>query len=262
MTSSLVLKPLWDNGRCTYAARFRQMSKEEKLEVEQLADDAGFTRADDIWTPPSSGKGMTTFRRALSEAGYALEYDDPEDAPFNLQRLHLTTMTRVRLENLRNFELHDLSGWTPVQAQGEFDGKHFYFRARGSYWRFEVGGNERRTRSPRWWYEEPWPSVTGFEAGYMADEEVVGCLLKAVDLYRNGDNSRFLPDHPDYEHTILDGWSMGAISLHVVTIRLRLSGEEVVRRTEQHGIEVPHTAKWELPYVEKQPVRRLRARSS
>jgi hypothetical protein len=154
MSSKLVLKSLWNNGSCTYAANFKRMSSEDRREVEELADEAGYTRLDDIWTPPSGAGAVSGFFEKMRQAGFELEFDDPDDAPFDLQRLHLSGDTRRGLEGLDQFELYHLSGWTPVQAEGRLDGRCFYFRARGSYWRFELGGNEQRTRSPRWWHEE------------------------------------------------------------------------------------------------------------
>ncbi len=260
MSSKLVLKPLWNNGSCTYAANFKRMSSEDRRDVEELADEAGYTRLDDIWTPPSGAGAVSGFFEKMRQAGFELEFDDPDNAPFDLQRLHLSGDTRRALEGLDQFELYHLSGWTPVQAEGRLDGHYFYFRARGSYWRFELGGNENWTRSPRWWHEESWPSVTGFEAGYMSDEEAVSCILKAIDLFRNGDNSHFEPEHPEYERTILGGWSAGALSLRIVTIRLGISSEEAVTQMRKWGIELPYTADREVQHVESLPVRRLRSR--
>lgn len=257
MSSRLVLKPMWANGFCTYRTTFKQMTPEDKSEVEQLADQAGYIRDDDVWTPPAGGRGVSEFFRLMRDAGFDLSFDDPEDAPFDLQRLHLEPATRRALERLAEFELYHLSGWTPVQAEGKLGNCYYYFRARGSYWRFQVGGNEKFTRSPRWWYEESWPSVTGFAAGYMSDEDAVGCILKAINLFRNGDNSRFKPEHPEYERTVLEGWAAGAISLQIASIRLGLSGSELIRRTETFGLEVPYTVEWELRAVEKRPNRRL-----
>lgn len=260
MSSKLVLKPLWSKGSCTYAITFKKMSAEDRREVEQLADEAGYIRNDDIWAPPRVAGRVSEFFHAMANAGFGLEFDDPEDTPFDPQRLHLSADTRAQLEWLRDFKLYHLSGWTPVQADGRLDGHHFYFRARGSYWRFELGGNERHTRSPRWWHEESWPSVTGFEAGYMSDEEAVSCILKAIDLFRNGDNSHFKPEHPEYERTILEGWSAGALSLRIVTIRLGISAKEAVTRMRKWGIELPYTADREIQYVESLPGRKLRSR--
>ncbi|MEB2845972.1 hypothetical protein GAO09_26195 [Rhizobiales bacterium RZME27] len=91
----------------------------------------------------------------------------------------------------------------------------------------------------------------------MTDEDAIGCILKAVDFYRRGDNKGFMPSDPDYERTILDGWSVGAISLQIASIRLGLPLAEVFTRAEQHGVEVPYIAKRELAYFEKQPGKRL-----
>jgi hypothetical protein len=262
MSSKLVLKPLWNNGSCTYAANLKRMSSEDRREVEELADEAGYIRLDDIWTPPSGAGAVSGFFEKMRQAGFALEFEGPDDAPFDLQRLHLSGDTRRGLEGLDQFELYHLSGWTPVQAEGRLDGRYFYFRARGSYWRFEWGGNEKWTRSPRWWHEECWPSVTGFEAGYMSDEEAVSCILKAIDLFRNGDNSHFQQDHPDYERTILEGWSAGALSLRIVTIRLGISSKAAVERMQILEIELPYTAAREVQYVDSLRVRKLKPRPS
>ena len=102
--------------------------------------------------------------------------------------------------------------------------------------------------------------MTGFEAGYMSDEEAVSCILKAIDLFRNGDNSHFKPEHPEYERTILEGWSAGALSLRIVTIRLGISAQKAVTRMRTWGIELPYTADREVQYVESLPVRKLRSR--
>lgn len=257
MASALVLKPLWKNGSCTYLPTFIEMSVEERTEVEGFAVEAGFDCKDGIWKPIGSWRDFETLRRKLSGVGHVFKFDHGVDGHFDLERLHLSTVTRMRLEALGGFELRDLSGWCPVQAEGIVDGRYFYFRARGSYWRVEIGGNEQRTRSPRWWHEEDWPSVTGFEAGYMDDEDAIGCILKAVDIFRHGDNERFLPNDRRYESTILDGWSAGAISLEIVCIRLGITGPEAVKRAEVLGVEIPYLAKYELPKLEKRGTRRL-----
>ena len=261
MCSKLVLKPLWSNGSCTYAATFKKMSTEDQREIEELADQAGFTRLDDIWTPPSGAGAVSRFFERMRQAGFDLEFNNPDGGPFDLQRLHLLPDTRRALEGLNDFELYHLSGWTPVQAEGRLDGRYFYFRARGSYWRFEWGGNEGCTRSPRWWHEESWPSVTGFEAGYMSDEEAIGCILKAVGLLRNGDNDRFCPEHPDYERTVLEGWSAGALNLRIAAIRLGVTAARVLEGMQALEIEIPYTAERELQQISSQPIRRLRPQS-
>ncbi len=258
MSGKLVLKPLWSNGSCTYSVSFENMSVEDRREVERLADEAGYLRDNETWTPPRAARNVYEFFRVMGEAGFGMTYDNADGGSFDLQRLHLSDDTRRALGCVEDFELSHLSGWTPVQAEGTLDGHYFYFRARGSYWRFELGGNECGTRSPRWWYEEAWPSVTGFEAGYMTDEEAVLCILKAADQFRNGNNSHFDPQHSEYERTILEGWSAGAISLRVVTIRLGISPDEALERMQVLGIEVPYTADREVKYVRSRPVHRLK----
>lgn len=262
MSGKLVLKPLWSNGSCTYAAFFKKMSTEDRREAEELADAAGYIRIEEIWTPPSRAAAVSEFFGRMRQAGFELEFDDPGDAPFDLQRLYLSSDTRRELEGLHRFELYHLSGWTPVQAEGRVDGHYFYFRARGSYWRFELGGSEQGSRSPRWWHEESWPSITGFEAGYMSDEEAVGCILKSIDLFRSGKNDHFKPEHPDYERTVLQGWSTGALGLLIVTIRLGISSKAAVERMQALQIELPYTAAREVQYVDSLRVRKLKPRPS
>jgi len=262
--NTLTLKPIWNNGRCTYEVKYPDGSTAEQSEIDRFADEAGYLRDGDVWTPPRDAKSMQEFHRQVREAGYGLFFDEDRDArPFNLQRLLLEEGTRHKLETLQDFELYHLYGWTPVQAEGELNGCYWYFRARGSSWRVQLGGNEMFTRSPRWWYEEPWPSKTGFEAGYMSDQQAVSCILKAVGKFRYGDNSHFQPDHPDYERMVLDGWSLGAISMRIAAIRLGITGEEVLDRTKEYGIEVPWTAERELEHLKKSrvPYRRLRPKS-
>ncbi|MBO9184587.1 hypothetical protein ACQZ4Y_04030 [Rhizobium sp. L80/93] len=237
------VKPIWKNGSLTLEVTYPSPALVDHKLIDQLADAAGCTRSANIWTPPTDGAASIAFAKSLSVIGLKLEYDW---SPFNLEQLQLESVTRVRLETLERFELFHLSGWTPVQAEGTLDGRYFYFRARGSYWRFELGGNESGSRSPRWWYEEDWPSPTGFEAGYLSDEQAISCILKAVENYRTGDHSAFMPGHPDYERTIINGWSLGAIGLRTATIRLRTSGDAVIERAAAYGIDLPYTTQQEL----------------
>lgn len=252
MEKNLVLKAVWDNGRCSFLPSYSGISSAERDEVLDLADGVGFVRANGIWSPSEDREIILNFRKAMSIAGYGLTYVyDSKDAPFDLQRLNLRQGTRARLEALPEFELENFSGWAPVQAEGTTDGRYFYFRARGSYWRFEFGGNRSGTRSARWWYEELWPTDTGFGAGYLTDDEAISCILKAVEIHRSSDRGRFRPGHADFERTVLDGWSKGALSLRHVTRRLRISGEEAVRRTREYELELPYTADLELKALKK-----------
>jgi hypothetical protein len=252
-SGNLSFEPIWRNGRLTFKVRYPSAALFDHHQINRLADQAGYSRAGDLWTPPAGGSAVQAFSQALSRIGLKLEYvTEPDGAPFNLQRLTLAPQTRTGLETLQNFELYHLSGWTPVQAEGELDGRYWYFRARGTYWRFELGGNETGSRSARWRYEESWPSVSGFEAGYLTDEEAVSCILKAIIAYRTGDHGRFRPGHRDYERTIIDGWSLGALGLRIVMVRLGMSSQEIIERARAHGIELPYTTDLELRHLNSQ----------
>jgi len=236
----------WNNGIPTFTVKFIDASHEQRQAIERAADNEGFVREGDQWRPMERAKLPSLF-----EVVRAIGFDfifEPEDADalFDRQRLKLSPETRGRLESLSNFRLDELAGYCPVQAQGEFDGSYFYFRARGSYWRFEAGGNESGTKGAKWWYEEHWPNKTGFEAGYMSDENAIRCILKAVEIYRAEDRGRFEKGHPDYERTTLEGWSLGALSLRRASRRLGITGEEAIERMKAYGIEVPYSADLEL----------------
>jgi hypothetical protein len=76
--------------------------------------------------------------------------------------------------------IETIGGFCPVQAEGTVDGKPFYFRARGSHWAINIGG-EDLILQPDWRYEEDygmWP-----EAGWMTEEEARAFIQKAVALY-------------------------------------------------------------------------------
>ncbi|EJC80659.1 hypothetical protein Rleg4DRAFT_2294 [Rhizobium leguminosarum bv. trifolii WSM2297] len=80
----------------------------------------------------------------------------------------------------------------------------------------------------------------------MSDEDAIRCILKAVEIYRRIDRSRFEKGHPDYERTTLEGWAVGALSLRRVIRRLGISGQEAVERAITYGIELPYFADREL----------------
>ncbi|TAY27682.1 hypothetical protein ELH93_28560 (plasmid) [Rhizobium leguminosarum] len=242
----------WFNGAPTYVVTVSGASITQQDEIEQIADSEGFQRDGDRWTPSGEAK-LYKLLEALRATGIALELEPEHNGPYNLQRLHLTDFTRYRLERLHDFRIDELAGWCPVQAEGVFDGLHFYFRARGSYWRFEVGGNQIGTRGPSWWHEERWPGRTGFEAGYMSDEDAIQCIIKSVETYRTSDRSRFQKGHPEYERTTLEGWSLGALSLVRVTRRLGISGEEAIDKMRAYGLGVPYLAERELKALEVDP---------
>ncbi|MFS2150644.1 hypothetical protein [Rhizobium sp. Rhizsp42] len=242
----------WSNGAPTYLVTVSGASIAQQDEIEEIADSEGFQRDGDRWTPRREAKLYKLFE-LLRATGIALEFEPEHDGPYNLQRLHLSDFTRYRLEQLHDFRLDELAGWCPVQAEGVFDGLHFYFRARGSYWRFEAGGNPTGTKGPTWWHEEPWPGKTGFEAGYMSDEDAIRCIIKSVETYRTSDRSRFQKGHPEYERTTLEGWSLGALSLAQVARRLGIGGQEAIEKMRAHGLEVPYHAKRELTALPENP---------
>ncbi|WP_085034938.1 hypothetical protein [Ensifer aridi] len=234
-----------DNGRPTIVVTFSPMSPETRSVIEHDADQHGFIRRDNRWTPPE-GRTSLDFFEIMRAKGIAIEFEREPDGPVNLQRLALEPETREKLVALQEFQLDELAGYCPVQAEGLLDGQSWYFRARGAYWRFELGGNENRTKSPTWWHEENWPSADGFAAGYLTDEEAISCILKAVNTYRTEDRSRFEPGHPDYERTCLEGWSAGALSLQRIVKRFGITGEQAIERAKGYGIEIPYTAEIEL----------------
>lgn len=243
----------WNNGTPTFLAAFSDTSAVQRREIERAADNEGFVLDGDRWSPREDAKLHRLFE-VIRAMGFDISFEEEdEDAPFDLQRLKLSPGTRQRLEALANFRLDDLAGWCPVQAEGEFDGQSFYFRARGSHWRFEAGGNESGTKGPTWWHEEPWPNSTGFEAGYMSDEDAIRCILKAIETYRTKDRSRFEKGNPDYERTTLEGWSLGALSLRRAIRRLGITGQGAVERAKAYGIELPYFADRELTALDVEP---------
>ncbi|MGO4353798.1 hypothetical protein AB4Z25_17950 [Rhizobium sp. RAF36] len=253
MTSATInLRTEWDNGAPTYVVTFTGASAQQIDDARGLADREGFVVEDSTWHPVGDARLYKLFE-GVRKLGFEFKFEPEDGGPFNLQRLRLDPNTRERLERTEDFRLDKLAGYCPVQAEGEFDKVHFYFRARGCYWRFEAGGNESGTKGARWWVEEYWPGDTGFEAGYMNDEDAITCILKAVEIYRTSDRSRFQRGHPDYERTTLEGWSVGALSLPRVLKRLAISGEEALDRLKAYGIEVPYLADLELKALNRDP---------
>ncbi|WP_025596100.1 hypothetical protein [Agrobacterium tumefaciens] len=232
----------WSDGSPTFIVTFTAASPEQRDEIERIADDGKFVRDCERWRPTRDTKLHRFFQQART-AGFDLDFEpDDRDAPFDLQRLHLKPETRESLERMENFRLDELFGSCPVQAEGQVDAQYFYFRARGSHWRFEVGGNSSGAKGAVWWWEEYWPNSTGSDAGYMIDEDAVSCILKSVERYRTEDRGRFERGHPAYERTTLEGWSIGALSLRHVVERLGISGQEAVEKAAARAIEFPSYA--------------------
>ncbi|WP_413711835.1 hypothetical protein [Rhizobium sp. Rhizsp82] len=246
--SVIYLRTEWDNGSPTYVVTLPDISDEQRRGIEGVVDEEGFVRNGVCWRPAGDAKLYRLFE-AVRSIGFDLNFQSDPDGPFNLHRLHLRPETRSRLEQTESFRLDELAGFCPVQAEGEFDGLYFYFRARGAHWRFEAGGDAIGNKCAVWWYEEAWPSPTGFEAGYMSDDDAIQCILKAIDFHRFTDRSRFEKSHPDYERTTLEGWSLGALSLANVLERLSVTAEEVITRLDVYGIERPYFADLELKAI-------------
>lgn len=77
--------------------------------------------------------------------------------------------------------IHNIGGNCPVQAEGEIDGKPFYFRARGQRWSMGVGGEP--AGSPEWEHREGWGD-SPYAAGWMPEETAIAMIEKAAILYR------------------------------------------------------------------------------
>jgi hypothetical protein len=241
----------WSNGDPTYWITFTDISGDQQEVIERTADEMGFQRDGGRWEPPGD-MGTFSFFEAARAEGVKIDFEEQDrDAPFDLQRLKLHHATRLRLENLGAFVLFELAGYCPVQSSGVIDQSYWYFRARGSYWRFEAGGNEIGTKGPTWWYEEEWPGKTGFEAGYMSDQDAISNILKAVKKYRSDDMGPYTKGHPDYERTTLEGWALGALTLRRAGKRLSISGEEAIQRATDYGIALPYLADRELESLGK-----------
>lgn len=75
------------------------------------------------------------------------------------------------------------TGQAPVQADGLIDGKEFYFRARGSRWALNIGGSDV-VSEPDWRYFEEYG--TGFDAGFMTQDEAYAFIEAAAVKYRQG----------------------------------------------------------------------------
>ncbi|MDM9627386.1 hypothetical protein QTL95_15870 [Rhizobium sp. S152] len=243
----------WDNGAPTHVVTLSNTQSQQREELERIVDNEGFIREGDRWRPTEGAKLHGLFE-AVRALGFVMEFErEDESAPFDLQRLNLKPETREKLEATSNVRLDDLAGYCPVQAEGQFDGLYFYFRARGSHWRFEAGGNESGTKGATWWHEEYWPNTTGFEAGYMDDEDAIRSILKSVEKFRTEDRTRFEKGHPEYERTTLEGWSLDVLSLSRVVRRLGISGREVIERAKAYGIELPYFADLELKALDGKP---------
>jgi hypothetical protein len=75
-------------------------------------------------------------------------------------------------------------GFCPVQAEGEIDGRAWYFRARGEHWQFHVSKDQtHRFVNDLFFCDIEWPEGP-YMAGYMSPVDVLKCLHLGVALYR------------------------------------------------------------------------------
>lgn len=75
-----------------------------------------------------------------------------------------------------------IGGNCPVQAEGFFDDKAFYFRARNSAWLIEIGPGEIPWSCDEWEAEHDWGA--GDEAGWMPIHLVIGFICDGVEAFR------------------------------------------------------------------------------
>lgn len=75
-----------------------------------------------------------------------------------------------------------IGGNAPVQAEGFFDDKAFYFRARHDFWTFEVGPKETPWHCEEWEMEGDYG--TGEDASWMPIHEALGLICDCVEAYR------------------------------------------------------------------------------
>lgn len=80
-----------------------------------------------------------------------------------------------------DYVLNWIGGFCPVQAEGTYQGKHFYFRSRGNRWAFYIGTGEPFV-NPEWQYSEDYGDEP-FVAGWITDAEALGFIEKSLRLY-------------------------------------------------------------------------------
>lgn len=79
------------------------------------------------------------------------------------------------------YTLDWINGFCPVQAEGTYQGKRFYFRARGNRWALYIG-NTNPLGETEWSYSESYGDEP-FAAGWMENEEALGFIEQALRLY-------------------------------------------------------------------------------
>ncbi len=81
-------------------------------------------------------------------------------------------------------EIAWLGGNCPVQAEGQINGKEFYFRARYNSWSLRIGGSDV-VMNPEWSHEEDY-GYSPFAAGWMTEDEARAFIAQAARKYVNG----------------------------------------------------------------------------
>ena len=92
-----------------------------------------------------------------------------------------SAMARAKALEIR---IDTLGGNCPVQAEGFFDSKAFYFRARHAAWQFCVGPKEQPWCCDEWGIERDYG--TGEDAGWMPRHAAIGFICDGVEAYRSG----------------------------------------------------------------------------
>lgn len=82
-----------------------------------------------------------------------------------------------------------IGGNCPVQAEGSFDERRFYFRARGDEWQFHIWPTDKAPRFLDLPFGQEERIVergygSGFEAGWMHKHEAIGFICDAVEAFR------------------------------------------------------------------------------
>lgn len=72
----------------------------------------------------------------------------------------------------------------PVQIEGTADGKHFYFRARGEWWRIGFGDTSQDAVMADAFREGPYDEGSTYGAGWMPHSEAWRLVLDAVEAWR------------------------------------------------------------------------------
>lgn len=79
------------------------------------------------------------------------------------------------------YDIVEIGGNCPVQAEGTVEDKPFYFRARGNSWSMGIGGDP--ISAPEWSMSRAYGVGDPFSAGWMTTSEARAFIEEAVLLY-------------------------------------------------------------------------------